>query len=359
MKVMRALRKETKTMGYKTEIMETEIMETEITETETMETKTMETKTTETETMRKEKNVIKKETKFMKAVGAAILGNTFFGLSFLFSKVALVQLEPFVLLAVRFIIAFIILNLILLTGKVKISLKGKPLGKILLLGMVQPVLYYTFENYGIRGTSTAFAGTLLAVVPVITLFAGVIFRKEIPTRLQLFGSVVSVAGVVVISIAQKGGSTEIKGIIFLFCAVISSVAYNLLMRDTADFFTSFERTYVMIAFGSVFFVLFALFQSGGASLAEILSPLQQPYVWGSIFYLAAFSSVGAFFLLNYAFSCLSLAQASIFTNIVTVVSISAGVVFLGESFTVLQFVGSAAVLMGVYFSNRTASVKNQ
>lgn len=310
-------------------------------------------------TMRKETKVIKKETKMMKAVGAAILGNTFFGLSFLFSKVALLRLEPFVLLAVRFTTAFLILNLILLTGKVKVSLKGKPLGKILLLGLVQPVLYYTFENYGIRGTSTAFAGTLLAVVPVITLFAGIIFRKEIPSGRQLFGSVISVAGVAVISLVQQDGSTEIKGIIFLFCAVISSVAYNLLMRDTADFFTSFERTYVMIAFGSAFFILFALVKTGGNSLAAVLRPLQEPCVWGSIFYLAAFSSVGAFFLLNYAFSCLSLAQASIFTNMVTVVSIAAGIVFLGEAFTVLQFIGSAAVLTGVFLSNRSAGVSDE
>ncbi len=61
----------------------------------------------------------------MKAVAAAVLGNSFFGLSFLFSKVALERLEPFVLLAVRFIVAFVMLNLVLLTGKVKIRLTGK------------------------------------------------------------------------------------------------------------------------------------------------------------------------------------------------------------------------------------------
>lgn len=302
---------------------------------------------------------MKRDIKIMKAVGAALLGNTFFGLSFLFSKVALQKLEPFVLLAVRFTAAFVILNLILAAGKTKITFKGKPMGKLLLLGIVQPVLYYTFENYGIRGTSTAFAGTLLAVVPVITLLAGIIFRKEIPSGIQTAGSVISVAGVAVISITQQSGSSEMKGILFLFCAVLSSVAYNLLMRDTADYFTSFERTYVMIAFGSIFFILFALIKSGGGSLVEMLRPLQEPSVWGSIFYLATFSSVAAFFLLNYAFSCLSLAQASIFTNMVTVVSIAAGIIFLGEAFTVPQFLGSAAVLVGVCLSNRRASVPNE
>ena len=52
-----------------------------------------------------------------------------------------------------------------------------------------------------------------------------------------------------------------------------------------------------------------------------------------------------------AFSYLNLAQASIFTNLVTVVSIAAGIVFLGESFTALQGIGSMAILTGVYLSN--------
>ncbi|MDB2030489.1 DMT family transporter [[Clostridium] symbiosum] len=294
--------------------------------------------------------MMKKDIRMMKAVAAAVLGNSFFGLSFLFSKVALERLEPFVLLAVRFIVAFVMLNLVLLTGKVKIRLTGKPVQKILMLGLVQPVLYFTFENYGIRGTSTAFAGTLLAIVPVITLIAGVLFKKEIPSRLQVFGAVLSMIGVAVISLAQQRGSNEAGGVAFLFCAVVSSVGYNLLMRDTADSFTSFERTYVMLGLGSLFFTCFSVIQSGGA-LGRLLQPLSGPGVWGSIFYLAAFSSVGAFFLLNYAFSYLNLAQASIFTNLVTVVSIAAGIVFLGESFNALQGIGSIAILTGVYLSN--------
>lgn len=85
--------------------------------------------------------------------------------------------------------------------------------------------------------------------------------------------------------------------------------------------------------------------------ARLRQRLQESGVWGSVFYLVVFSSVGAFFLLNYAFSYLNLAQASIFTNLVTLVSIAAGIVYLGESFTALQRIGSIAILTGVYLSN--------
>lgn len=288
----------------------------------------------------------------VKAIGAAILGNTFFGLSFLFSKVALGQVEPFVLLAVRFVVAFILLNLILLSGKARIRLRGKPIGKILALGLIQPVLYFTFENYGIRGTSSALAGTLLATVPAATLLAGVLFMRERTSWIQVLGAILSMAGVAVISVTQDGGSTSVVGMIFLFCAVLASVGYNMMTKDTAESFTAFERTYVMIALGGLFFTAAALFQVGADWQRQVMEPLSSLPVWGSILYLAGFSSVGAFFLLNYAFSYLSLARASVFTNLVPVISIIAGVAVLKESFTAIQCVGSLAILIGVYVSNQ-------
>ncbi|MFR6331172.1 MAG: EamA family transporter [Eisenbergiella sp.] len=72
---------------------------------------------------------------------------------------------------------------------------------------------------------------------------------------------------------------------------------------------------------------------------------------GGVFLSGGIFISRSIFLLNYAFSYLNLAQASIFTNLVTVVSIAAGIVFLGESFTALQGIGSIAILTGVYLSN--------
>ena len=79
----------------------------------------------------------------------AILANAIFGFSFLFSKRALAIAPTFVLLSVRFIIAFLILNLFVLFGKARVNLKGKNMKQLILLGVYQPVLYFIFEIYGI------------------------------------------------------------------------------------------------------------------------------------------------------------------------------------------------------------------
>ena len=84
---------------------------------------------------------------------AGLLGYSIFGFSFLFSKLALELTTPFVLLSVRFLTAFLVMNLLVLTGKMKLSLRGKPVRMLLLLGLVQPVVYFICENYGIALTS--------------------------------------------------------------------------------------------------------------------------------------------------------------------------------------------------------------
>ena len=120
-----------------------------------------------------------------KALGAVILGNTIFGFSFIFSKMALQVTLPSVMIAVRFVMAFITLNLIVIFGRmikvsdgqggkkplVSFSLKSKPLRYIILLALFQPILYFLCESYGIVFTSSSFAGTIIAIIPI----AGIVF----------------------------------------------------------------------------------------------------------------------------------------------------------------------------------------
>ena len=61
------------------------------------------------------------------AILAAAAGNTIWGFSFLFTKVAMNYTTPDVLLSIRFIIAVAIMTVLAATGKMPIRLKGKNL----------------------------------------------------------------------------------------------------------------------------------------------------------------------------------------------------------------------------------------
>ena len=94
---------------------------------------------------------------------AALIANIIFGFSFLFSKVALSAANPLIILAVRFTVAFLVLNILWLLGIVKLNFKGKNIKRLILMSLAQPLLYFIFELYGINATSSAISGVIISL----------------------------------------------------------------------------------------------------------------------------------------------------------------------------------------------------
>ena len=55
----------------------------------------------------------------------ATIAQVIYGFSFLFTKIGLRYTNPLTLLAVRFNVAFLALTLLILTGKMKVNLRGR------------------------------------------------------------------------------------------------------------------------------------------------------------------------------------------------------------------------------------------
>ena len=280
-------------------------------------------------------------------MGAAFFACFVFGLSFIFSKMALNIVTPAILLTFRFGLAFILLNLLLLTGKVRFSLKGKSIGWLILLGLLQPVLYFFCENYGIQMTTATFSAAMIALIPIAAMIGGMIFLREIPSVLQAIFLVMSVGGAVFMALLKGSeGTVTILGVILLIGAVIASASYNAVSRKLSGEFSAFERTYLMFVVGLVFFCPMALWETG-FDLGLLFSYLQYPEVVGAALFLGAVCSVMAFLCLNYVNTHLPVARTTAFSNVTTVVSVFAGVA-LGESFTVATLIAAVLIIVGVW-----------
>ena len=277
---------------------------------------------------------------------AALAAYTTFGFSYIFSKMALALTTPFVLLSVRFITAFLVLNLIVLSGKVKLHLKGKPIRFLLLLGLVQPVTYFICENYGLNMTSTSYSGVILGMVPMSGLILGRVFLKEKVTVFQTVCAACSVLGVALTSMGNPD-TFSLLGTLLLIGAVFAGPLFNVISRSIADKFTAFERTYVMFALGCVVFTSMALFQNR-KDLSAIVAPMKVPVFWVAILYLAVLSSVCAFLCLNFAMNHVSVSKTTIFSNFSTVITVLSGIFIMGDTFTPVQIVGVVVILLSVF-----------
>ncbi len=285
--------------------------------------------------------------KFSAAAFCAALGNVFWGLSFLLIKVGLAYApNPNVMLSHRFLLATLFMSLFLLTGKEKLSFKGKNWRPVVIL-MVMQVSYYIFETYGILYTNSVIAGLVLAVVPVATIITGALFLKEYPTWRQALFCIMPVAGVIIMTVSgQELGVIKPLGILFLLITMLISAFYKTANRKAALEFSAFQRTFMILACSGTFFTFVGL-KSVGWDLSVYAAPLLHWDYSLSVFGLGLFCSITANLLVNYAAGKMSVFKLASFGSLSTLCSTVAGVVFMGEPMNLPLFLGAVLILVGI------------
>ena len=280
---------------------------------------------------------------------AALISCIIYGFSFLASRVALMHTAPEMLLAIRFSVAMLIMIVLVLIGVYKVDLRGKPVGMFIIIGICQPVIYFISETKGIQYTNSSFAGIMISLIPVVTAVFSAVFLGERLRLRTLAWIFVSVAGVAVISTSQtSSGAVQLKGVFWLLAAVTSAAAFYITSRSIADKFTPFERTFVMMVTGFVFFTASAVVKDGAEFIPMLKAGLTDRNVMLPILYLAVLSSVAAFMMQNYAVTYIDLAKITVFENIIPLISVAAGVILLKEPFSVWQLTGMILILLGVW-----------
>lgn len=290
---------------------------------------------------------------------AAALSSCIFGLSFLFTKEALKAAEPIEVVSFRFLTAFVIMTVLIKLKIMKVNYKGKPVMWLVVLSLLEPVLYFIFETYGIKHVASSVSGLMIALIPVMVTVLGAYILKEIPTLKSLFFIFISVLGVVfIVSMGNtgKGTGTSLPGIFLLFCAVTCASLFNIVSRKISKHFTAGEITYFMMFIAAVSFNAISIVKHiAYGNIYNYFSPLKSIVFVRSILYLGVVSSVAAYFLINYSLSKIRASVVSVFSNISTVVSILAGVMILGEKFYMYHIIGSVLIIAGVIGTNLTNS----
>lgn len=294
------------------------------------------------------------------AMLAAAIGNGIFGFSFMFSRMALDAASPLILLMYRFALAFLFINIVALwarrTGKdgwLRFQIPWKKSLPLFVLGVLQPVMYFLCESWGIKWTNATVSGVIIALIPIAALGAGALFLNEKPGLSQIGYSLLCIAGVIVMTLQQsQGGQVQPLGIVLLVGAVLIGAMYNMFSRKISASFSALERTYVMMLVGAVAFTALA-FLENRQDLPRLVAPVKDTGFLLSVMYLSSFSSILAFLCLNYAATILPVSRATAFCNLTTVLSLLAGVVFLGEPFTLLSGVAAAVIIIGVFGVQKT------
>lgn len=271
----------------------------------------------------------------------------------MFTKQATEVSSTFALLGWRFLIALVVMTSLVLLKAVKIDLKGKNLKTLILVALFCPCIYFIAETIGISNTTSSESGVVLACIPVASLIASTLILKKKPSKIQVTGILITLVGVIV-TVLAVGMSSSLSpvGYMFLVVAVISYSLYCVFVDKAAEF-SGAEITFVMLIAGAILCVALALVEaiSNGTVIALIQLPFVETTFLTAILYQGIGCSVIAFFMSNIAIGNIGVNRTSSFIGVATVVSILAGAVVLGETFTILQIAGAVVIIIGVYVAN--------
>lgn len=305
--------------------------------------------------------MIKSEKGVVLAYLAAIFKAIIYGTTVIFVGKLLETTDVFDVLALRFLIsagAFVLLRLL---GIIKVNFKGKSLKLLAATALFEPVLYFTFETFGIKDTTVIMAGILTALAPFFTVVLETIFLKEKTNAVQRLYLFVRVLGVVVITVfAQNSGESSIAGIIFMLLAVISGSAFVVCSRGTSQNFTSTEITYFSAISGAVVFnAINVVRHLCAGTITAYFVPLTDVNNLIGLIFLGVCSSIMATGLNNYALSKVQASVISALGGLTTVTTIITGVLFNNEVLYWYHFVGTILILIGIVGMSYASSKKRR
>ena len=290
---------------------------------------------------------------------AAVFKAIIYGTTVIFVGKLLETTDVFDVLALRFLTSACAFLLLQAFGIIKVNFKGKSLKLLAATALFEPVLYFTFETYGIKNTTVIMAGILTALAPFFTVALETIFLKEKTNAKQRLFLLVRILGVVLITVfAQNSGESSIAGIIFMLLAVISGSAFVVCSRGTSQNFTSTEITYFSALSGAVVFNAINIVRhlSTGTITSYFVPLMNIDNVIGIIF-LGVCSSIMATGLNNYALSKVQASIISALSGLATVTTIITGVLFNNEVLYWYHIAGTILILIGIIGMSYASSKK--
>lgn len=203
-------------------------------------------------------------------------------------------------------------------------------------------------------TSSSEAGIIQAAIPIFTMMLASYFLKEYTNTWQKISVLISVIGVIYIFIMNGIGTHETSfiGVILILLSALSSAFYNVLARKMTKEFKLMDLTYTMTVIGFISFNLIAIASHiSKGTITVYFKPFTNGTFLISILYLGLLSSLLTALLLNYSLSYIEATKISVFSNLSTLITIIAGVVFLHEQIAYYHIIGTILIVLGVVGTN--------
>lgn len=271
------------------------------------------------------------------------------GSSFFWIKIAVQEIGPFLLVALRVLFGILGLITVYLIRKPELPKNPALIRNLLILGITNTALPFALISWAEQHIDSAVASILNSSVPLFTMvIAHFVLSDDKMTRRRVFGLLLGFLGVVLLVIRDTSGELNLdllaQGAMIL--AVIFYAGSSVFARRNTQ------------GASPIVNALIPLFSADAiiwATAFAVESPIhlpQLPLTWVALLWLGLIGSCAAYLFYYYLIHAVGPTRATMVTYTFPVVGVALGVLFLHERLDPYLIVGAALILGSLLIVNR-------
>lgn len=217
---------------------------------------------------------------------------------------------------------------------------------LLSLGAVGIGIYNLALNYGELAISSGMASFIISQSPVITAILALFFLGERLTILRVIGFLVSVTGVALIALGERGGFQWDPSISYILVATLTSGFYSVLQKPFLKKYHAIEVTTYIIWGGTLFLAFYFPELNRDLASASLQSTL-------TIVYLGIFPATLGYLAWAYVLAEVPASRAGSFLYFMPFLATLLGWFCLGEVPVLISIIGGLLAIFGVWLVNHS------
>ncbi len=223
--------------------------------------------------------------------------------------------------------------------------------KIVAVSLAGVASFNTLVYMGLHHTTTTNALLLNSCIPVLIMFFGVLFYRQMLLPAQIGGLLLSMSGVLSIILHGEWGNLLAmqfnSGDLIVFAAMICWALYTLWMKTLPAEINRIGLMAVQIIIGLVALMPLWLWET--ASGAEIVF---SPAALLALAYVGLLPSVAAYLLYTMAVEKVGPVRTGLSVHLIPVFGVLLAVLFLSEKLHAYHLIGIVLIACGLVLSNR-------
>jgi len=260
------------------------------------------------------------------------------GISYIFTKIAVESIPPMTLASIRFFLASVILSFFVLRKRRRGFLLSK---EAILSGLFGVTLYFFFENYSLKLTNPSDAALIVSSAPILAI----IFYDMLERRFNIIEYLGSISAFVGLFFIIYGGQfsegSSILGNIIAFGAAISWVGYTYFFEKHSN--STASGTFAISLWGMIFAIPFAILE---IFVFKMPVSINSRAITG-ILYLAFLASAIGYFMWGMGIKLWGGKYSTIWIYTIPIFTVLADVIFLNNVPTLFFYLGASLVATGM------------